>query len=49
MNLLTVLFFLGLVGSVLVILISFAEDITELFGKDEPSGISDEASSVVPH
>lgn len=34
MNLLTVLFFVGLAGSVLVILISFAEDITELFGKE---------------
>ena len=34
MNLLVVLFFIGLAGSVLVILISFAEDITELFGKE---------------
>lgn len=34
MSLLTVLFLAGLAGSVLVILISFAEDITELFGKE---------------
>jgi len=34
MNLLTILFFVGLAGSVLVIIISFAEDITELFGKE---------------
>ncbi|MGH9585879.1 MAG: hypothetical protein ACRD3F_02930 [Acidobacteriaceae bacterium] len=48
-NLLTVLFFAGLAGSVLVILISFAEDLTELFGKELPSGIPDETSSAMPH
>jgi hypothetical protein len=31
---LTVLFFAGLAGSVLVIAISFVEDIAELFGKE---------------
>lgn len=49
MSFLTVLFFIGLAGSVLVILISFVEDITELFGKEPPSGISDETSSVTNH
>lgn len=49
MSLLTVLFFLGLAGSVLVIVISFAEDVTELFGKEEPAGIPDETSSAMPH
>lgn len=34
MSVLTVLFFAGLAGSVLVIVISFAEDLTELFGKE---------------
>ncbi|HEV2464959.1 MAG TPA: hypothetical protein VGT04_14225 [Acidobacteriaceae bacterium] len=29
---LTVLFFIGLVGSALVVLLSFIEDLTELFG-----------------
>ena len=31
---LTVLFFIGLAGSALVIILSFAEDITELFGHE---------------
>jgi hypothetical protein len=35
MRLLEVLFFAGLVGSSIVILISFYEDGKELFGKDE--------------
>jgi len=34
MNLLTVLFLIGLAGSLLVILISFFEDLNELIGKD---------------
>jgi hypothetical protein len=33
-RLLEALFFLGMLGSVVVILISFAEDGKELFGKD---------------
>ena len=36
MRILEVLFFTGLVGSSVVVLISFAEDGKELFGKDEP-------------
>jgi hypothetical protein len=31
---LTVLFFIGLAGSAIVIMLSFAEDITELFGHE---------------
>jgi hypothetical protein len=34
-NLLTGMFFVGLVGSTVVVLISFIEDGKELFGKDE--------------
>ena len=34
MRVLEVLFFSGLAGSVVVILISFVEDANELFGKD---------------
>ncbi len=34
---LTVLFFVGLVGSAVVVLISFAEDFQELFSPDEPA------------
>jgi len=34
MRLLEVMFFLGLVGSTVVVLISFFEDGKELFGKD---------------
>jgi len=34
MTLLTWLFFIGAAGSLIVILISFFEDLTELFGKD---------------
>jgi hypothetical protein len=34
MRILVVMFFLGLVGSAVVILISFFEDGKELFGKD---------------
>jgi hypothetical protein len=34
MRLLEVLFFVGLVGSAVVVLISFVEDGKELFGKD---------------
>ena len=33
---LEVMFFVGLVGSAVVVLISFIEDGKELFGKDEP-------------
>ena len=36
MRLLEVMFFVGLVGSTVVVLISFVEDGIELFGKDEP-------------
>ena len=36
MRLLEVMFFVGLVGSAVVVLISFVEDGRELFGKDEP-------------
>jgi hypothetical protein len=36
MRLLEIMFFVGLVGSTVVILISFVEDGIELFGKDEP-------------
>jgi hypothetical protein len=34
MDVLTVLFLVGLAGSALVIILSFAEDITELFGHE---------------
>jgi len=33
MNLLTVLFFVGLAGSAVVVVISFVEDLTELFSE----------------
>ncbi len=36
MRLLEVMFFVGLAGSAVVVLISFVEDGIELFGKDEP-------------
>jgi hypothetical protein len=36
MRVLEVMFFTGLVGSTIVVLISFVEDGVELFGKDEP-------------
>jgi hypothetical protein len=36
MCVLEVMFFVGLVGSAVVVLISFVEDGIELFGKDEP-------------
>jgi hypothetical protein len=36
MRLLEIMFFVGLAGSTIVVLISFAEDGKELFGKDEP-------------
>jgi hypothetical protein len=36
MRLLEVMFFIGLAGSAVVVLISFVEDGRELFGKDEP-------------
>ena len=36
MKALEVAFFAGLIGSTVVVLISFAEDGKELFGKDEP-------------
>ncbi len=36
MRLLEVMFFTGLAGSAVVVLISFVEDGRELFGKDEP-------------
>jgi hypothetical protein len=35
MRLLELMFFVGLVGSAVVVLISFVEDGKELFGKDE--------------
>jgi hypothetical protein len=37
MRLLEVLFFAGLAGSAVVVLISFIEDGKELIGKDEPT------------
>jgi hypothetical protein len=36
MRVLEVMFFVGLAGSTVVVLISFIEDGVELFGKDEP-------------
>jgi hypothetical protein len=36
MTVLEVMFFSGLIGSTVVVLISFVEDGKELFGKDEP-------------
>jgi len=36
MRLLEIMFFVGLAGSIVVVLISFVEDGIELFGKDEP-------------
>ena len=36
MRVLEVMFFVGLTGSAVVVLISFIEDGKELFGKDEP-------------
>ena len=36
MRLLEIMFFTGLAGSTVVVLISFVEDGIELFGKDEP-------------
>ena len=36
MRLLEVMFFIGLAGSAVVVIISFVEDGIELFGKDEP-------------
>jgi hypothetical protein len=36
MRLLEIMFFVGLAGSTVVVLISFVEDGIELFGKDEP-------------
>jgi hypothetical protein len=36
MRLLDAMFFIGMAGSTLVILISFVEDAKELFGADEP-------------
>ena len=36
MRLLEAMFFIGLAGSTIVVLISFVEDGKELFGKDEP-------------
>lgn len=36
MRLLDVMFFIGMAGSALVVLISFVEDAQELFGADEP-------------
>jgi hypothetical protein len=37
MRLLEVMFFVGLAGSAVVVLISFIEDGKELIGKDEPA------------
>ncbi|HZD48625.1 MAG TPA: hypothetical protein VE178_07750 [Silvibacterium sp.] len=37
MHLLTVLFFIGLAGSAVVVVLSFIEDLGELLGGDEPS------------
>jgi hypothetical protein len=37
MRVLEIMFFVGLAGSSIVVLISFVEDAKELFGKDEPS------------
>jgi hypothetical protein len=37
MRFLEILFFTGLIGSSVVVLISFVEDLKELFGEDESS------------
>jgi hypothetical protein len=37
MHILEGMFFVGLAGSSIVVLISFVEDSKELFGKDEPT------------
>ena len=37
LRLITVLFFVGLAGSAVVVLISFVEDFRELFAPDEPA------------
>jgi hypothetical protein len=37
MRLLETMFFVGLAGSTVVVLISFVEDAKELFGEDEPA------------
>jgi len=53
MKVLEVMFFVGLAGSSVVVLISFVEDGKELFGKDEPpESRSDRPAStpaVTPH
>jgi hypothetical protein len=36
MRVLEVMFFVGLIGSAVIVLLSFVEDGKELFGKDEP-------------
>jgi hypothetical protein len=38
MRMLELMFFVGLAGSVVVVIISFVEDGKELVGKDEPPG-----------
>ena len=40
MKMLETMFFVGLVGSTVVVLISFVEDGKELFGKDEKDHLS---------
>ncbi len=39
MRLLEVIFFLGIAGSSIVVVLSFVEDIQELFDKDEPHSV----------
>lgn len=39
----TALFFIGMAGSTIVIVISFIEDFRELFGPDEPGSRSTES------
>lgn len=44
-HLITALFFIGLAGSLIVIVISFVEDFHELFGPDEPNSGPEGSSS----
>lgn len=47
-HVITVLFFIGLAGSVIVIAISFVEDFHELFGPDEPGSGTVGAQNLAP-
>ena len=48
MRLITTLFFLGMAGSVIVIVISFVEDFRELFSSDEPHLESPKGANSAP-